>query len=175
MTSSGLYCLFRGQELALNSANTFTLSFGPDDRISSTKNTSFRGLDYAFFVFLWLKVHTKTFSLDSISPQFLRFRKLSNMSWEKARGDSRILLMWARQLSPLFSPLSRNILREVGLYMEQRCLVWVKADELLRYDLSSSSLLASVRLGKCIKVSEGSRWAIVNASEVVVCGGGSRR
>ena len=81
--------------------------------------------------------------------------------------------------SPLFSPLSLNITREVAAYLPPNFpLLWVEKDHIWLYDLLSGTCSAQLPLLPSqtpFQVSRRSGWVVLDSGRVLVCGGGDGR
>lgn len=87
--------------------------------------------------------------------------------------DPRTALLWAKQSTALFSPLSLNVLREVNSYLQPLPLLPCLDEQTLTYyHCHTDKWGPSVSLGSCIQFSFGSRWVCCGSDEVVLCGGG---
>ena len=86
--------------------------------------------------------------------------------------DPQIRLLWARQYSPLFSPLNLNILREIcAYYPPPYRLALLYANSLRYFNFSDQQMSEAVTLKTPIQANDQSRWAAVNDNCWVLCGG----
>lgn len=86
--------------------------------------------------------------------------------------DPRLLLLWAKQYSCLFSPLSRNISREVASYLfPDTFLVLVTASALQFINVQTTSNTLLIPLQSEIVADADSAWTTLGSDKLVVCGG----
>ena len=88
------------------------------------------------------------------------------------RKDPRVHLLWVRQCSGLFAPLSLNVLREICTWFPPSYrLALIYANSLRLFDFSAQQMGAAVQLEVPIQANEQSRWAAVDDVWWVLCGG----
>jgi len=81
-----------------------------------------------------------------------------------------VFLMWARSTTALFSPLSRNLAREINSYVTSLDFVWVYEDKLENLNPRTLQWDSPVRLTSTVPLVSAS-WALVDENKVMVCGG----
>ena len=89
--------------------------------------------------------------------------------------DSRVFLFWIRSTVPLFTRLSRNVLREVSTYLKSFGLAYVTQNTIGLFTSESEEIINEVSLQKEIQCDSNSRWALVDDARFFICGGGTPR
>jgi len=93
----------------------------------------------------------------------------------QSRRDPRASLLWGKQYSVLFSPLSFNLLSEICKYLQPLPYpFWVTLDT-LAYFSTATKQTYPIALESTIQVNANSRWTLAQVDTVVVCGGGNGR
>lgn len=81
-----------------------------------------------------------------------------------------VLLVWLHYKTLLFSPLSRNILREICEYLASLSLVWVSEDKLSYLNIQALQWESSIYLAEALPIASAS-WVLLDEGRLMVCGG----
>lgn len=84
----------------------------------------------------------------------------------------RLVMLWIKSQSVLFSHLSGNITREVCLFLPLRPYIWVEDSTIRILDFNTLELGPRIPLSQTV-YSQNSSWLAVDTNRVFLCGGGT--
>ena len=101
-----------------------------------------------------------------------------NKNSSKVRGEVNpgVFLVWVRGTPSHLSRLSGNVTREINTYLQPLlCLAWVNYHQVRYYDFRTQTIRLAIPLQTAIQASWNSRWTVVDAERLVLCGGSDVR